>query len=222
MKRLNIFVDETGDFGFENGSSQLYGVSFTFHDQNNDITPEINNLNDRLKRIGYTGMIHMANLIMKRCEYAKFSLIIRKSIFKSLFHFSRKVDVKYNTIIVDKKYINDSSLLRKKLLFEINSMIKKIDKYLNKYDKIVLYYDNGQEVLGKILDQAFTKFSGFEHIISFNHEEKRLFQLTDMLTYLDKYYYKYIHKKGFTKGEKFFFTEEEMRKIYNDLDKKRI
>ena len=38
-------------------------------------------------------------------------------------------------------------------------MIKKIDKYLNKYDKIVLYYDNGQEVLGKILDQAFTKFS---------------------------------------------------------------
>ena len=150
MKRLNIFVDETGDFGFENGSSQLYGVSFTFHDQNNDITPEINNLNDRLKRIGYTGMIHMANLIMKRGEYAKFSLIIRKSIFKSLFHFSRKVDVKHNTIIVDKKYINDSSLLRKKLLFEINSMIKKIDKYLNKYDKIVLYYDNGQEVLGKI------------------------------------------------------------------------
>lgn len=222
MKRLNIFVDETGDFGFENGSSQLYGVSFTFHDQNNDITPEINNLNDRLKRIGYTGMIHMANLIMKRGEYAKFSLIIRKSIFKSLFHFSRKVDVKYNTIIIDKKYINDSFLLRKKLLFEINSMIKKIDKYLNKYDKIVLYYDNGQEVLGKILDQAFTKFSGFEHRISFNHEEKRLFQLTDMLTYLDKYYYKYNHKKGFTKGEKFFFTEEEMRKIYNDLDKKRI
>ena len=38
MKRLNIFVDETGDFGFENGSSQLYGVSFTFHDQSNDIT----------------------------------------------------------------------------------------------------------------------------------------------------------------------------------------
>ena len=66
MKRLNIFVDETGYFGFENGLSQLYGVSFTFHDQNNDITPEINNLNDRLKRIGYTGMIHMANLIMKR------------------------------------------------------------------------------------------------------------------------------------------------------------
>ena len=62
MKRLNIFVDETGDFGFDNGSSALYGVSFTFHDQSNDITLEINNLNDRLKRIGYTGMIHISEL----------------------------------------------------------------------------------------------------------------------------------------------------------------
>ena len=28
MKRLNIFVDETGEFGFGNGASELYGVSF--------------------------------------------------------------------------------------------------------------------------------------------------------------------------------------------------
>ena len=27
MKRLNIFVDETGEFGFGNGASELYGVS---------------------------------------------------------------------------------------------------------------------------------------------------------------------------------------------------
>ena len=38
MKRLNIFVDETGEFGFEEGKSELYGVSFTFHEQDDDIT----------------------------------------------------------------------------------------------------------------------------------------------------------------------------------------
>lgn len=37
MKRLNIFVDETGEFGFGKKSSRLYGVSFTFHEQDNDI-----------------------------------------------------------------------------------------------------------------------------------------------------------------------------------------
>lgn len=40
MKRLNIFVDETGEFGFDNGASDLYGVSFTFHEQSVDIKNE--------------------------------------------------------------------------------------------------------------------------------------------------------------------------------------
>lgn len=41
MHRLNIFVDETGEFGFGKGSSKLYGISFTFHEHNNDIMPEL-------------------------------------------------------------------------------------------------------------------------------------------------------------------------------------
>ena len=222
MKRLNIFVDETGDFGFENGSSQLYGVSFTFHDQNNDITPEINNLNDRLKRIGYTGMIHMANLIMKRDDYKNFTIKARKSIFNSIYNFTRKIPIKYQTIIVDKKYIDNCSILRKKLLLQINDMIRKIDNYLKKFDVIVMYYDNAQEILGKILDQIFSKYNGFEHRELFDHKEKRLFQVSDMLTFIDKYNYKYKNKMKFTKGEKYFFTDEEIRLILRNIDKKRI
>ncbi|MCI8330899.1 MAG: hypothetical protein HFE04_02220 [Bacilli bacterium] len=66
MKRLNIFVDETGEFGFAKGASDFYGISFTFHDQTNDISLELENLNKRLERIGYTNMIHMADLILHR------------------------------------------------------------------------------------------------------------------------------------------------------------
>lgn len=125
MKRLNIFVDETGDFGFENGSSQLYGVSFTFHDQNNDITPEINNLNNRLKRIGYTGMIHMANLIMRREDYKDFTINVRKSIFNSIYNFTRRIPIKYQTIIVDKKYIDNCSILRKNYFYRLTIWLEK-------------------------------------------------------------------------------------------------
>ena len=76
MKRLNIFVDETGEFGFGKESSELYGVSFTFHEQNDDITNELIRLNSKLQKIGYTGMIHMADLIMKRGEYSHMSTIL--------------------------------------------------------------------------------------------------------------------------------------------------
>ena len=53
-------------------------------------------------------------------------------------------------------------------------------------------------------------------------EEKRLFQISDMLTYIDKYDYKYKNKMKFTNGEKYFFTKDEIRKILKELNKKRL
>lgn len=222
MKRLNIFVDETGEFGFGKMASRLYGVSFTFHEQDNNIKNEINVLNERLNRIGYTDMIHMASLIMKKDDYSKFDIKMRKSIFNAFYQFSRRVPIKYCTIIVDKKYANNKRILKRQLSVKINKMIVEHEEYFKKFDKIVMYYDNGQEILGAILDYCFISFEGFEHRVNFNHKEKRLFQVSDMLTYIDKYDYKYKNNLSFTKSEKYFFGIEEMRRILKELNKKRF
>lgn len=222
MKRLNIFVDETGEFGFGKNASRLYGVSLTFHEQSDDISVNLDKLNERLSRIGYTDMIHMADLIMKRGDYRSFDIKVRKSIFNAIYQFSRRIKVKYRTIIVDKKYTDSNKVLREKLTYKINSMIIENESYFSKFDRIIMYYDNGQEILGNILDLLFGKFDGYEHIVDFNHKEKRLFQVSDMLTYIDKYDYKYNHKISFAKGEKYFFDEEEIRRILKELNKKRL
>ena len=57
---LKIYIDESGDSGNEIGSSKYYLVSFVLYNPKYDITKEINDLNKRLKRIGYEGMIHMS------------------------------------------------------------------------------------------------------------------------------------------------------------------
>ena len=222
MKRLNIFVDETGEFGFGKGSSELYGVSFTFHEQNNNITTELNKLNNILEKIGYTNMIHMADLIMKRGDYSKFSIKKRKTISNSIYQLSRKIQVKYKTIIINKKYTDNGRILKQKLSLEINRLVKEHEKYFNKFDSIILYYDNGQEALGTILDAIFSRYEGFVHKSEFNHKEKRLFQVSDMLTYIDKYDYKYKNKMSIANGEKYFFSTNEIRKILKELNKKRF
>ena len=160
MKRLNIFVDETGDFGCSSDGSLLYGVSFTFHEQSDDIMFELSKLNDRLEKIGYISMIHMADLIMRRGNYKCFDIAKRKSIFNSIYQFSRRIPVKYQTIIVDKRYTDNSRILKQQLSSLINKMIKEHEVYFKKFDKIVMYYDNGQEVLGTILDSIFLRFDG--------------------------------------------------------------
>lgn len=222
MKRLNIFVDETGEFGFGKGASELYGVSFTFHEHDYDIMPELIKLNDRLSKIGYTNMIHMADLIMRRGDYKNFNIAMRKSIFNSIYQFSRRIPIKYKTIIIDKRYTDNSRVLKLQLSSEINKMIKERERYFSKFDKIVMYYDNGQEVLGTILDSIFLRFDGFEHRIDFDHKEKRLFQVSDMLTFIDKYDYKYKNKLPFAKSEKYFFDFEEIRRILKELNKNRF
>ena len=222
IKRLNIFVDETGEFGYGVKSSMLYGISFTFHEQDNDISGELNNLNNRLMKIGYTNMIHMSDLIMRRGDYSKFDIKMRKSIFNSIYQFSRKIPVKYHTIIIDKRFIDNGNVLRKQIINEVNQMIKNNEDYFNKFDKIVMYYDNGQEPLGYILDSLFIRFNSYEHRVKFDHVEKRLFQVSDMLTYVDKAIYKHKKNIKYEKSELYFFGNDELRRIAKELNKKRL
>lgn len=222
IKRLNIFVDETGEFGYGVKSSMLYGISFTFHEQDNDISGELNNLNNRLMKIGYTNMIHMSDLIMRRGDYSKFDIKMRKSIFNSIYQFSRKIPVKYHTIIIDKRFIDNGNVLRKQIINEVNQVIKNNEGYFNKFDKIVMYYDNGQEPLGYILDSLFIRFNSYEHRVKFDHVEKRLFQVSDMLTYVDKAIYKHKKNIKYEKSELYFFGNDELRRIAKELNKKRL
>ena len=96
VTRLNIFVDETGEFGFDKGASDLYGISFVFHEQKKDITYELSILNQRLSEIGYTDMIHTSSLAMGRDEYFSFGIKKEKIYFLLYIIFREKFPL--NTI----------------------------------------------------------------------------------------------------------------------------
>ena len=51
--------------------------------------------------------------------------------------------------------------------------------------------------------QLLINKNNVEHRINFNHKEKRLFQVSDMLTFIDKIDYKYHHKIPITKAERY-------------------
>ena len=220
---LKIYIDESGDFGTSKGSSKFYLVSFVLYNPKYDITKEINDLNKRLKRIGYEGMVHTANLINNRGEYSKLPLNVRKSIFNALYLFAKKIDAKYFTLIIDKKYASNLRTLKRKIYNEINNMIKRNENYFSKFDKIEVYYDNGQKDLAKVIDKVFKEnFENYEHIKEFDHVENRLFQIADMLTYIDKLFYKHKNKIKYSIHENYFIQQEEMRNIIRELSRKRL
>ena len=170
-RRLNIFIDESGDFGFVDGSSELYGVSFTLHESADSITNDLEYLNTRLKKANYDGMIHLADLVAKRGDYSYFKLEQRKDIFWSIFYFSKRVKVKIHTVIIDKRFKNNKAQLNRELALEISKFFNSINDYMNEFEKVVVYYDNGQEALGSIIDTLLITKNNVEHRIEFNHKE---------------------------------------------------
>lgn len=221
-RRLNIFIDESGDFGFTDGSSELYGVSFTIHESDKSIAGDLEYLNNRLKKSQYDGMIHLADLVSKRGEYTHFNFEQRKDIFWSIFYFSKRVNVKIHTIMIEKKFKNNKAQLNRELAVQISKFFDSINDYMNDFEKVVVYYDNGQESLGAIIDTLLITKDNVEHRIEFNHKEKRLFQVSDMLTFIDKIVYKYNHNMPLTKSEKYFFSIKDILGIIRQLKSKRI
>lgn len=220
-RRLNIFIDESGDFGFTAGSSELYTVSFTIHESDNSIINDLEYLNNRLKKIDYDGMIHLADLIARRGDYAHFDFKQRQNIFWSIFFFSKRVKVKIHTIIVDKRFKNNKTQLNRELAGEMNNFFNSISGYMNEFEKVVVYYDNGQDALGAIIDTLLLNKTNVEHRIEFDHKEKRLFQVSDMLTFVDKIVYKHQNNMPMTKAEKYFFSVKDILGIIRQLKSKR-
>ena len=91
---------------------------------------------------------------------------------------------------------------------------------MNEFEKVVVYYDNGQEALGAIIDALLINKNNVEHRINFNHKEKRLFQVSDMLTFIDKIDYKYHHIIPISKAERYFFKIKDITDIKRRLKNK--
>lgn len=103
----------------------------------------------------------------------------------------------------------------------MNDLVSSNHKFFQQFDKIVIYYDNGQSQLAAILEDVFKDFN-ISFISDFDKTKEKLFQVADMLTFIDKYYYKFQHKLYISKNEKIFFENMEMRKLLRELKSKRF
>ena len=54
MSELSILIDESGDFGETRDVRDYYLVTFVFHDQSKDITPEIKKLKENVRLLKHS------------------------------------------------------------------------------------------------------------------------------------------------------------------------
>ena len=105
---------------------------------------------------------------------------------------------------------------------QIKEFFDSINDYMNEFEKVIIYYDNGQDALGAIIDTLLLNSANVEQRIDFDHKEKRLFQVSDMLTFVDKIVYKHNNNMKLTRAETYFFSVKDILGIIRQLKNKRL
>lgn len=98
-------------------------------------------------------------LIRRESVYANDMMEQRKHLFNILFYFTRRLDIYYICACVKKSECEDSVDMTAKLSRSIALSLTKHTEFFGSYDRIIVYYDNGQVELTKIITTLFaTRF----------------------------------------------------------------
>lgn len=186
MKELSIFVDESGDFGEYSTHSAYYIVTMVLHDQSKDISSEIIRLNNELVDLGYRNhVIHTEPLIRREEDYQNLSPNERRGIFTKLYYFTTKCDIQYKSFIFQKKEFENTLKLEGRMAREISLFIRENLTYFQGFEQVILYYDNGQHELNRILNTVLaTELTDYD-VRKVLPCDYKLFQAADLICTLE-------------------------------------
>lgn len=180
---LSIFVDESGDFGSYCPQAPYYIVTMLFHDQSSNISPQIQKLDEEIERFGYGKdfVIHTAPLIRREEMFFNMLPSQRRALFTKLFYFVLKSDIQYRTFVFEKRQFEDSFKLEGRIAKEMSLFIRSNISFFQSFSNVILYYDNGQYELNRILNTVLTtELSQYEARKVFPKDYK-LFQAADLI-----------------------------------------
>lgn len=215
MNDLSIFVDESGDFGTYESHAPYYIVALVFHEQNNSVVDEIMHFEHSLGEIGLTNhVVHAGPLIRREEVYFNMTVDERMKIFNRTFNFMRRSNITYKAFEVEKKHIDDPVALVAALSKQMSRFLAAHMEYFTSFDRIIIYYDNGQVELTKILVTIFhTLFSNVEHRLA-KPSDYRLLQVADVICTLELCSLK-AQRHCLSNSElSFFKSERDLKKNY--------
>jgi hypothetical protein len=207
VRELSIFIDESGDFGPFQQHSPFYVLSLVFHDQDADISSHLETIHQALTTRGFSEdhAIHTAPLIRRERDYRWLSLQARRSIFRVLVDFVRISEVTHHSLVFSKRELGNSDLLVSAMSRELGALISSKREYFNEWDRVVIYYDNGQKELTNLVNSVFNAHLTNVEVRKVLPSHYSLFQAADLCCTL-ALLRKKIATIGLSNSERDFFS----------------
>lgn len=224
MRELSIFIDESGDFGEVKERPAYYLVTFVFHDQNNNISQQVSKLEESVRISGFDlEYIHTGPLIRREEVFSRYSIDERRKLLYKMLNFVNGCPISYMTVAVDRKEAIDKITLSGKLAKAINTAFSKHSEFFINFDKVIVYYDNGQVELSAILNAVFSIFFSNVEFRKAEPQKYRLLQVADFICSMELLKIKKDEKRLSKSEERFFYKSQELKKTFlKSVDKKKL
>lgn len=148
MLEISLFADESGESGTE---SKYYLMTLVFHEQNDSIFQSILLYENDIRSKGLSDIpLHTSPLMNGHDEYVGMDIQERKCLLQSFFIMLQHLPVKYHTFSYRKSEFFDNAALGTRIRRDIVNLIFDNLDYLQAFDRVKVYYDDGQYVVPKL------------------------------------------------------------------------
>lgn len=179
---LSVFIDESGDFGPFEPHAPYYFVAMVLHDQSIDISGNILAFEEHLGYLGYPHhAVHTGPLIRRESVYQNDLVENRRRLYNALFHFARRLDIRYTYVMIRKAECPDVIALTTRLSRSLASALREHAGFFGSYDRLIIYYDNGQIELTKLLTSVFSTLYAHVEFRKVRPADYKLFQVADLI-----------------------------------------
>lgn len=216
MTELSMFVDESGDFGAYEKHSPFYIFTLVFHNQAHSIEQQIKLLESGLNDLNLQKehCFHAGPIIRREEDYQYLTVQERRRCLNRIMAFTKKSDISYTVFSVEKKNLSSPLDLTVQLSKKLSAFIRDNYGFFADFDRIVLYYDNGQIELGKLLATVFSIFLPQTEMRKVTPANYRLFQVADLICTFELISLKNEQHILSKTEENFFGSMRDMKKNY--------
>lgn len=184
MSELSIFVDESGD----QSGSRFYLITLILHDQSTDFYGHEIRYRQVLTDCRIPDIpFHMGPLLHGHEDYQNTTLDDRKRMLSKFAVFAQNFPFSYKTFAYEKSDSPSMDALLHKMERDLNFFLYEHLAYFQAFDKIKIYYDDGQAIVTNALHAAVECVLAKDAIIYKDASPKnyRLFQLADYVCTLE-------------------------------------
>ncbi len=224
MKELSVFIDESGDFGEIKERPAYYLVTFVFHNQEHIIDEQVKKLEKSVRNSGFDiEYIHTGPVIRREEVFSEYSIDDRRKLLYKMLNFMNSCPIFCLTVTIDRREATNKVALSGKLAKDISAAINEKIDYFSKFEKIIVYYDNGQSELSAILNAVFSiQFPNVEFRKA-EPQKYRLLQTADFICSLELLRIKRDENRLSRSEKQFFYKPQELKKTFlKSIDRKKL